>query len=465
MSYQLDLSEIRVNFKFNEGTVRHNPNKQSKFLPFTSKFDENKLKDFSLVLGEFFRLLEKKKTDENINFDEVLEKMLAKVNFDKESDKESFISIVKSTFQIEDNKTYIFHPYIYLYLTSDTESKKIGQFLFDVLLCDMEKKESSLSMNYDAADVLSKLFIEVLTESKPAVYQDNSKPTYHCAIPAISSLFHDDLKWLLSNPNMFILHAEKLLKYYYFFYVSQFALSCQRFLKVGEREIQPLYFNLEWENTSGNRISYENGWKKLEGPITQLFSHVNCLEFLNHKLHSNKVYFYSDISEKLNSLDIEDRVKLLSDLETLINEYQEKLGDTRWDGFKCKDNYDDPVKSMMYKLFKAIDYQFNDVNSRKKQYRMYQQWFVSFCQNNFIKVRGRLGKTLKLTPEYLLFITKIIIKDEPKIRLKKFFEGFKERGIEFDRDSQNQIIKYFEAINIIEKKSDSGDAIYVKSFL
>lgn len=465
MSYQLDLGSIWDNFKFTEGTVRHNPSKRSKFFPYTSKFDENKLKDFSMVLGEFFRLVEKKRTEEIIDFDHILEKILSQVTFEKEADKDSFINIVKTIFQTEDNnKTYIFHPYIYLFLNSDTETKKMGQFLFDVLLCETVRNDSGLKINFNATDVLSQLFINVLPELTE--YPENEKSTYHCAVPAVSKMFHDDLKWLLGNPNLFILHAEKLLKYYYFFYVSQFSLSCQRFLNDEEQDIQPIYFNLEWENTSSNRISYENGWKKIETPISQLFSHVNCLEFLNHKQHSNRVYFYHDIRDKVKSLDIEGRTELCNKLEILLKEYQEKLSDTNWSGFKYKDPYyDDPVKSMMYKLFRAIDYQFNDVNSRKKQYKMYQQWFVSFCQDNFIKVRGRLGKTLKLTPEYLLFITKVIIKDESKIRMKKLFEGFRERGIDFDRDSQNQIVKYFEAINIIEKKSDSGDAIYVKSFL
>jgi len=463
MNYQLDLPEIEKNFKFNEGAVRHNPNKQSKFLPYTSKLDENKMKDFSMVLGEFFRLVENKRTDENIVLDEILNKMLSKVNFENEADKETFIRIVKSAFQTEENTTYIFHPYIYLYLTSDTEAKKMGQFLFDVLLCGTKQEKSDLKINFEAADVLSRLFVEALPQLTE--YRANVNPIYHCAIPGISALFHSDLKWLLENPSLFILHAEKLLKYYYFFYVSQFSLSCQRFLTDGEQEIQPVYFNLEWENTSGNRISYENGWRKIETPISQLFSHVNCLEFLNHKVHTNKVYFYNDIEKKIKSMCTLERTGLVSQLEELIEKYKRLLDDTNWDGFKFKDIYDDPVKNMMYKLFRAIDYQFNEVNSRKKQYKVFQQWFVSFCQNNFIKVRGRLGKTLKLTPEYLLFITKVIIKNESKIRLNNLFEGFKERGIDFDRDSQNQIIKYFEAINIIEKKSDSGDAIYVKSFL
>ena len=52
-----------------------------------------------------------------------------------------------------------------------------------------------------------------------------------------------------------------------------------------------------------------------------------------------------------------------------------------------------------------------------------------------------------------------------KIKLKDLFEEYKRRGIYFDRDSQSKIVDLFEKLNIIEKKSDSGDAQYVRSIL
>ena len=84
---------------------------------------------------------------------------------------------------------------------------------------------------------------------------------------------------------------------------------------------------------------------------------------------------------------------------------------------------------------------------------------------NFLRRRGSLGYTLNMTQEQLLFITKLCIKDKDKIKLKDLFEEYKKRGIYFDRDSQSKIVDLFEKLNIIEKKSDSGDAQYVKSIL
>jgi DNA phosphorothioation-dependent restriction protein DptG len=68
-----------------------------------------------------------------------------------------------------------------------------------------------------------------------------------------------------------------------------------------------------------------------------------------------------------------------------------------------------------------------------------------------------------LTQELLLFLTRLCIGTEDKIRLKVLWDKFKERGIAFDETTKLEITKLFEKINLIEKKSDSGDAQYVKS--
>ena len=68
-----------------------------------------------------------------------------------------------------------------------------------------------------------------------------------------------------------------------------------------------------------------------------------------------------------------------------------------------------------------------------------------------------------LSQELLLFLTRICIGTEEKIRLKTLWDKFKNRGIVFDETTKLEITKLFEKINLIEKKSDSGDAQYVKS--
>ena len=62
--------------------------------------------------------------------------------------------------------------------------------------------------------------------------------------------------------------------------------------------------------------------------------------------------------------------------------------------------------------------------------------------------------------------TRIILKENcGRIGLTKLFEEFEKRGLLFDRESKKKIIELFERMNLLEKRSDSGDAQYVKYVL
>ena len=62
-------------------------------------------------------------------------------------------------------------------------------------------------------------------------------------------------------------------------------------------------------------------------------------------------------------------------------------------------------------------------------------------------------------------MTKVTIGANEKMRLNDLFKGFEQRGLYFDNTSKDCIVEFYERLNLIEKKSDSGDAQYVKSFL
>ncbi len=81
------------------------------------------------------------------------------------------------------------------------------------------------------------------------------------------------------------------------------------------------------------------------------------------------------------------------------------------------------------------------------------------------KERGSLGYNLNLNEEDIILLTKICIKDNEKLKLSVLFKQFEKRGISFDRDSRAKIIQLYEKLNLLEKKSDSGDAQYVRSIL
>lgn len=62
--------------------------------------------------------------------------------------------------------------------------------------------------------------------------------------------------------------------------------------------------------------------------------------------------------------------------------------------------------------------------------------------------------------------TRIILQEyDGRVRLAKLFDEFEKRGLLFDRESKKRIIALYEKMNLLEKRSDSGDAQYVKYIL
>ncbi|WP_322907400.1 DNA phosphorothioation-dependent restriction protein DptG [Paenibacillus campi] len=469
MSYKLSLDAIRDKFKFTS-SIRHNPKTELELLPYNTKFKDNQY-DFREVTGEFIRLIGQKQLNEKetVNTDELINNVLDAIEFEKPPQRSEFKQMLKTLFVDENNQLYLFHPQTLYYInTVENENKKLATFLFNVLW--MNEEPWSMDNDVTHSDLMSAL----LFKSLPQLSTSTKRPkNYSNIIPTISDLFIKDFKWLATKSDLFTNQIEKIISYYYFLYVSQFARRNEILFKPIEQEIQPVYFTFEGEERlSKTRVSYEFGWKSIERAINQTFAHVNFLKMINFTestssdSKNNDLLSYQQIANQVESMSTEEQLELEQQVEQLIEEYKENLsGDIKWEllgTFHASSNI--PVLKKLDSFFHIIDYQFNQ-SSRAKPYNEFKQWFVHFCQKSFLKSRGRSGKMLILDTDYLLFLTKLMIKDEPKIRLKNLFSEFETRGMIFDRDTQTAIVDYFEKLNLLEKKSDSGDAIYVKAFL
>ena len=71
---------------------------------------------------------------------------------------------------------------------------------------------------------------------------------------------------------------------------------------------------------------------------------------------------------------------------------------------------------------------------------------------------------LNISQDLLLLLTALSLKNERK-SLKQVFIELELRGLYFDRYSREEIVKLFDKLNLLDKKSDSGDAQYVKPIL
>ena len=147
-----------------------------------------------------------------------------------------------------------------------------------------------------------------------------------------------------------------------------------------------------------------------------------------------------------------DEEMFFKDLKEWIKDY------SAWSGVTYNDSINN-VNEAFKELFYCVKKGTSSGVSKK-----YGGNIEDLGANQFIKSRGSLGQVLNIKHDFLLLLTAVSVKNE-RIPLNELFKEFEKRGIALDRYSKKEVIKLFDKLNIIDKKSDSGDAQYVKPIL
>lgn len=456
-NYKLDLDEISIAFKFTDKGLTHKQGGRYKLLPYAAN-EKTLVSEFSGVVGAFSRMISNKELKGEFNAEELVDEVAEQIGeYEGNSSKEVFKDIVRTMF-IDGNNLVDFDIKTINYISSTTADEKIAKFLFSTLYDKSLSEEVSKHYDNEVDNVLYKLVLKALPELKNKEF---SIGEYNCYLPFVREMFLKDLKFILSNEDLYKNSLKRFLEYYYMFYVSQLSMKLKNFEKADITVPDKLYYTLSWESTSKNRTAYQFGWEKIKGSVNSLFSHAITLELLNyHNLDRQLGYIeLADIFSKNDKCDIENEILSVFDI------YTNQIKDKKWSDFK--EIYRETEVNgfnYVYKLFDAIEYQFVK-SSRTRAYEAYRNWFVRFVYDNFAKRRGQLGYNLNMTEDDIILMTKICINNNERMRLNKLFDEFELRGIFFDRDSKTKIVQLYEKLNLLEKKSDSGDAQYVRSVL
>ncbi len=454
--YKLDFEKIRTDFKFKDNGLTHSQCDKFKLFPFAAN-EKTLVSDFNGVVGAFSRIISNKELKNEFNSTQFIEDIVDYVReFEGATSKESLKDIISSMF-ISNGSLVDFNIRTINYITSTNSEEKIARFIFSVLGSDELKLELGKYYDADIENILYRLVLKALPELKE---KETSVENYCCYIPFIKELFIKDFKFLLQNEDLFKKSLKRFIEFYYFFYISQLSIKLGQFEKADLENPDRVYFSLGWETISKNRTSYIGGWESLRIYVDSLFSHAINLEFLNH--HNLDIQLgYKQLFEILDENDEYD-------IGELINMYiQRRQEGISWGDFKVKrKDSGNTAFDKVYELFEVIEHQFQGKTStRSRANEAYRKWFIKFVQDNFGKRRGSLGYSLNLNEEDIIFLTKLCINNNEKLKLGELFKEFEKRGVSFDRDSQMKIIQLYEKLNLLEKKSDSGDAQYVKSIL
>lgn len=472
--------------------LKHNKATRLPLVPFITKLEAKDIekldfRSFEGYMGHCYRQMIQKDLPsdlEDANFKTGLKAAVLRYLREEvktsEDLRDKFIHIAESLFfNGQELIKFSVESQAYLYWKrKDSGLENIADFICKIFVSD-----DIARLWQDKKGIPENIFQQLLNQSLPRLKDkptrerkpdDPKDPEYHVINPKVIELFREDFEFLNKDKQGFLAQSDLLFKYYYFFYVTQLAFTVNMFFDAGV-SIAPLYFTIESETVSENRKTIRQGWKMLEPKLVNLMSHSVNLDMVNRLPLPARDggYDYLDLKKLFEEQTPEEAAKLTEYIGELNTFYTsvvpvEKSTWSDFDGdFERKTKYrqfSNEQERKVFELFQRIEYQF-DHSSRKSKRQSFANWFLFFCKENFLKNRGRNGYSLNLSHEMLIFLTKICIGERPKIRLNDLMQAFRERGIQFDEASKRVILEIYEKINLIEKKSDSGDAQYIRQVL
>lgn len=466
MRYEIDTERILKRDMVRGTKFEHKSDARIKIMPYGTHYHEE-AQEIKVLIGEISRRCIKKEVVGEFDKALVLENIKKKIVGNK---KEELITFIEELYFDKQGHLELFHPKAFVYLEDALKGKKdqerIGKYLYDVLFKDIPQEKIDYVFN-QGGDLMVQLMVSALPEQKDMADDETNYINY---APLVKKVFEEDMEFLLKDHKRFIKCFDKLIEYYYFFYTSQAAMKLNQRQRADLESITPIYFRLVGEVGGSNRPLYLKGYRQLKEAIEVLFANVMLVQFLSYnKLDEDEVIenipqWYKKYIENATP---EENEAIAEKLRQFTEEYRatvEKQFD--WSGgdliYRLEDT---PVDRALLDLFGSIAYQFQKSTSRKSAAEKYKLWFTQYCAKHYLESRGSLGHILTAQEEDIIFMTGICIKDEEKMRLSDLFEEFERRGLFFDDISKEKIVAIYEKSNLLEKKSDSGDAQYVRAIL
>ena len=454
--YDSNIQELKKSLSMTNEGIKHKIGVKSKFFPFTTneRYVINQ-KETSGTVAELVRLINGKQLDATeINIDEIIKKIMSLVQIEDENDEGYLYEIIKEQIMNEDGSRNIFHYKLYNYINSNKKEQKIAKFLYDIVFKNIDYFNEIYNEVQDE-DVITKLILEGMDQADYLIDKrlNKNEDVYENKLTFITKLAYEDFKFLSTNKEFFLEYFERLVYFYYFYYLIQLCIKINKRFNVDYNKVEETYYLLDWEKAGKNRKSTLKGYKDIRSRGEDLWVNLNVIEHSNF-LMGTENYNLVEIEEYFKSLEEDKKKEYLETLKEWIKEYkictQQEYNDIKLD-----------FNILMNEIIKSVSVKLSEPGRGRRLFNNVEEIGKLY----FLKSRGgSYGYMFNLTQETVLMLTAICVKEE-KITLKALFEEYNKRGVFLDKESKELVVKFLEKLNLIDKKSDSGDAQYVKSIL
>ena len=315
------------------------------------------------------------------------------------------------------------------------------------------------------ANFIEAIFINVLQNylCKPGGKKNTQDRPVQPYLPFIAENFTRDIRFLSSKTEYLLGHFDAFLELYNFLYCSQLALNIRHWTS-GEPKSQMMYFILDTEKASQERSQIKlYGFHSLYRSVASVFPVLTLLDTLNKQAPDEDVVPLWQYGDALVQEDYD-----ADEITALVSEYAEKFSQKRKIQSRAGEYGETPIDQVKLLIHYSLDQfdptRYTDSGVFRHEIKdAYQKQYEVHISKHFVQNRGSSGRVLVLNQDYLLLLTNLAIGAKPRLRFQELLKEFRTRGVYFDKQSEQALITFFERVGNVDRMSDSGDAVYVRS--
>lgn len=423
------------------------------------------------VTGEFFRKMRKIEIKSIENFEECVKEpvkdYLRNCKNMPSREIDEFLRILKDVLYINGSLNITessFLEYLPTYKDDDPKANERygnGQRKMADYLYSMAKGEEFKCTDKSVPNLFTTILKEALEKGRfDKKMSDVYNSGNYYVLDYIRKSFREDLKWLLEQEDMVIVKSFPLFAIFYLCYsITQTIIALSPKNLEHRDHPEGLYFILSSEKASANCDAVVRGWMKKvpQSSLDKIYGKIQAVDILNCCLGGN-VGMYPEIMEKLEETPFDENKM---ECEHILANYQTKkraLLSNRQSESNKGENLISTYVSSYSEFFDKLNALCTDLQSASYSSRP-RKMILDLMSIRFLQNR-RGNRVLVLDNEMLTFLIAMFTKGQ-RTKLEDLYKKFNSYGIYFNIGTRTAIEDLLLKLNLLERKSDSGEAQYV----
>ncbi len=422
-----------------EDIPNNNPSLISYFSLSTNEKNAKDAFETDAIVGQLIGLQLKKQLAPNFQTEQFIDEVLEKFKLIMSSEEAS--ELIREIY-FSNKKLPTFSSLMHMsrpYKSLDTKTKKSLKLFLQML-----QPLDNVGLLHNDLNFLEQ---QIFDQFEKYIVINNNVVETNSYVSYLDHYFTQDFNYLITNSKSFKNSIDSFLKFYLFVYSAQLTLNIQT-TPLEEATLKPLYFILNHEQASTERKSIvKNGYKTLIEKTRYLFPYLSLLEFLSDVTENKDLKLFH-----LSSLD--NTTENIQAIDNLTKMFREKRS-LPTNQLLSSQTLDEACRYLLQSAFEQFR------TDRKAVIDRFISAYEKQISGFFIQSRGRSGKVLVLDQDMILLLTNMAINTKEKLRFQDLLLEFEYRGVFFDPKSEDVLLELYERVGNIERKSDSGDAVYV----